>query len=107
MRHVVWIGYEPREQDAFEVAVASMNHHAVERPDIRVLDLCKLIASGLYQRPTSKRPTGLFDNLSNAPMSTEFAISRFFVPLLSTKYCEAVGLGGIRGLRRAAPGRHC
>lgn len=87
-RRVVWIGFDPRERDAFTVAVASLRAHATVEFDIRVVDLSKLIAAGLYQRPVERRGQGLYDPISGAPMSTEFAISRFLVPLLSTQFCD-------------------
>jgi lipopolysaccharide biosynthesis glycosyltransferase len=38
----------------------------------------------LYTRPTCRSDSGqLWDEISRAPMSTEFAISRFFTPLLA------------------------
>lgn len=47
------------------------------------LILDKLRASGLYRRPTSRRGAQLWDDISDAPMATEFAISRFLVPHLA------------------------
>lgn len=47
------------------------------------LVLSELRAKGLYSRPTSRRDGRLWDDLSDAPMSTEFACSRFLVPLLA------------------------
>ena len=88
MRRVVWIGFDERERDAFEVATASLYARASCDIDVRVIDLCKLMTSGLYQRPTERRGGKLFDVISGAPMSTEFAISRFFVPLLAGPEAE-------------------
>jgi lipopolysaccharide biosynthesis glycosyltransferase len=42
-----------------------------------------LRARDLYSRPTSYRNGRLWDDLSDAPMSTEFACSRFLVPQLA------------------------
>lgn len=44
-------------------------------PDLR--------AKGLYTRPTSHVDGRLWDAVSGAPMATEFAISRFFLPLIA------------------------
>lgn len=88
MRRSVWIGYDPRERDAFAVALASLRQHAGEDLDIMLVDLAVLQRRGLYQRPIEKRGGQLWDTISAAPMSTEFAISRFFVPLLATQWCE-------------------
>lgn len=88
MRRSIWIGFDPRERDAFEVAVASIRQHASEPIDIMAVDLRVLQDRGVYQRPMERRDGRLFDLISDAPMSTEFAISRFFVPLLATRWCE-------------------
>jgi hypothetical protein len=42
-----------------------------------------LRARQLYSRPTSKRGVQLWDDISGAPMATEFACSRFLVPHLA------------------------
>lgn len=88
MRRAVFIGYDQREADAFAVAVASIKHHAKEPVDIMAVDMKVLQERGLYQRPTVSRDGKLWDVISDAPMSTAFAISRFFVPLLATEYCD-------------------
>lgn len=83
MSCAVWIGYDPREQDALEVAAQSLRAHS-NFDSVFTVDLGLLVSKGLYQRPTSRDEGGrLFDKISDAPMSTEFAISRFFVPHLA------------------------
>jgi len=54
----------------------------------------KLRQAGLYMRPMGRRAQQLWDVISEAPMSTEFAISRFFVPLLAAQngLCEGWAL---------------
>lgn len=78
----VFIGYDPREEDGFEVTKQSILEH---NPNINIqgiyLDACK--ASGLYRRPTYKKDGKLFDVISNAPMATEFALTRFLIPWLA------------------------
>lgn len=88
MRRSVWIGYDARERDAFTIACTSIRQHAREPVDIMAVDLNVLQARGLYQRPLDLRDGKLWDVISGAPMSTEFAISRFFVPMLATQYCD-------------------
>jgi hypothetical protein len=46
------------------------------------LVLSRLQRAGLYTRTVSHVDGRLFDDVSGAPMSTEFALSRFLVPLL-------------------------
>lgn len=86
MRKSVWIGFEPREQDAFNVAATSLRKHASEPIDVFAIDVRVLRSRGLYQRPTRIREGKLWDVISEAPMSTEFAISRFFVQHLAVDY---------------------
>ena len=84
-RETVFIGYEPREHDAFAVCRHSLVRHMGPTPPIRVrgLVLDRLRERGLYYRPTELRPgvdrPVLFDVISDHPMATEFAISRFLI----------------------------
>lgn len=74
----VYIGYDPRELGAYAVAAHTVRRHGgVPHPII----LSGLRASGLYTRKTYTNARGqLMDDISGHPMSTEFAVSRFFVP---------------------------
>lgn len=92
----IYIGYDPREIQAFAVAVHSARLHMWKRQiPVRGIVLSELQAVGAYTRPTERsvRDDGspvLIDKLSaradyNGAMSTEFAISRFFTPLLALK----------------------
>ena len=88
MSRSVWIGYDPREAEAFSVARESLRRNASLPLPVRGLVLDDLRAQGLYTRPTELRPSAadrpvLWDVISDAPMSTEFAISRFLVPHLA------------------------
>lgn len=80
MKKSIWIGYDARETDALAVCAASIRRHLSEPIEIFVLDANVLRARGLYQRPTEIRDGKLWDVVSGAPMSTDFAISRFFMP---------------------------
>lgn len=62
--------------------------------DVRPVMLERLRRAGLYGRPMERREQHLWDVISKAPMSTEFAISRFFVPLLAAQngLCEGWAL---------------
>lgn len=83
----IWIGFEPREADAFAVCKFSLSSHISQPIPMRGLVLSDLQRRGLYTRPVEKRklPKGfqLWDPISCAPMSTEFAISRFLTPILA------------------------
>lgn len=77
----VYLGHDPREQAAYRVAVRSL---AKVSPKVTVtpLSLDRLAAYGLLRRPMDRRGQ-MYDLPSNAPCSTEFAISRFLVPHLA------------------------
>lgn len=83
MKSSIWIGYDPRESDAFAVARSSARRrtnipipiHGIVLPDLR--------AKGLYWRPTSRKEGRLWDDISEAPMATEFAVSRFLTAHLA------------------------
>lgn len=88
MQRTIWIGFDPREAAAFAVARASAQRHLTQPIPVRGVVLSELERWGLYRRPTerSTSPHGrtlLWDTISNAPMSTEFAISRFLVAHLA------------------------
>ena len=75
----VWIGYDQREQIAYDVAEKTARGWGCT-----VIPLYeeRLRLSGMLTRPTDRRGS-MFDLNSNAEQATEFAISRFFVPLLA------------------------
>lgn len=85
----VYIGYDQREQIAYDVAEKSARGWGC---DVFPLYEERLRLSGMLTRPTDRRGHSkdlenedrqIFDFNSNAPQATEFAISRFFVPLLA------------------------
>ncbi|NBX74745.1 MAG: hypothetical protein EBZ69_06840 [Alphaproteobacteria bacterium] len=80
----VYIGFDKREPEAYDVTAFSIQRHASAPVDIFPLKIDRLRAQGLYTRPTSTRDGRLWDDFSDAPMSTEFAITRFLVPHLAT-----------------------
>lgn len=79
----VYIGFDGREVDAFAVARQSLSRNAGPDVWIKGLILSDLEMQGLYRRPMEIRDGRRWDLISSAPMSTEFAISRFFVPYLA------------------------
>ena len=79
----IWIGFDPREIDAFAVARNSIRRHMISPVSARGVVLADLRARGLYHRPTSRKDGRLWDEISEAPMATEFACSRFLVPHLA------------------------
>lgn len=77
----IYLGGDPREIEAFAVARSSIRRHLVLPVPVRGVWLSEL--GDLYHRPTSRRDGRLWDDISEAPMATEFAISRFLVPHLA------------------------
>jgi hypothetical protein len=88
VKRSIYIGFDTREAAAFAVAYHSANRRTTQPFPIRGLVLDQLREAGLYWRPTTGvradgGPLQLFDDISQAPMSTEFAISRFLTPILA------------------------
>lgn len=84
----IYIGFDPREGEAFEVARASINRHLSQSIPIHALVLDDLITRGFYTRSTERRDGRLYDLLSrrsdyDGAMSTEFALTRFLVKSLA------------------------
>lgn len=78
----VYIGYDSRESAAYEVAESSLRKRASVPVDVTPLCADRLAAGGLLRRPQDRRGV-IYDIPSNAPCSTDFAISRFLVPHLA------------------------
>jgi len=76
MKRSIFIGYDPREAEAFGVCRHSLRRYAPDIP-VHALELGWLRKAGLYRRQMSKRDGKLWDDISEAPCATEFAISRF------------------------------
>jgi len=79
------IGWEPREAGSFEVF-----RHSLERRTSKPLHILPLMQksvryNGLYWRKQEERDGILFDTISDAPMATEFSITRFLAPILQQR----------------------
>jgi len=83
MMRSLYIGFDPREAAAFAVARASAKRHLPRHYHVRGIVLDEMRAQGLYTRPTNRQNGRLFDEISEHPMATEFAISRFLTPILA------------------------
>lgn len=80
--HKVFLGFDAAEMQAYNVAEMSLYRHA-RRQDIALERICMLSLYPHYRRPTRQAPNGqLFDEISNAPMSTGHACARFWVPFV-------------------------
>lgn len=79
----VYIGFDSREPKAYEVAESSLRRRASSPVEVTPLRSSQLVMQGLLRRPVDIRGGQHYDIISGAPVSTEFANSRFLVPLLS------------------------
>src|SRR6266478_6919214 len=78
----VYLGWDPRELVPYEVARKSILSRTKEPIRITPLKLNHL--RDFFKRPIEERDGKLWCPISEAPMSTEFAISRFAIPFLET-----------------------
>lgn len=79
----VYIGYDAREHEAYEVCRHSLERHASIPLNIKVLDHKTLRSIGVYDRPFRVESTQRVDDRDGRPFSTDFAFTRFLVPALS------------------------
>lgn len=79
----VYIGWDPREDLAYQVALASLVRRATGKVCVTRLELERNEHWGLIKRPREVRSGRMWDVVSDAPMATEFACSRFLVPMLA------------------------
>lgn len=82
MDRSIYIGFDPREAETFAICRHTLRKHASDIP-IHAICLDAMRDAGLYWRPTETREGRLWDTISDAPMSTQFAISRFLTPILA------------------------
>lgn len=80
----IWIGHDDRETVPYAVARASIRGWTSTYVPVHGVVLQDLIDYGWYKRPIESRRSEhggevLWDVISEAPMSTQFAISRFFI----------------------------
>lgn len=73
---LIYVGFDRREQAAWEVAKYSILKHAHRAPVILPLVQDQMRAEGIYKRPK--------DMLA----STDFSLTRFFVPVLADRWNE-------------------
>lgn len=72
------VGYDRRERLAWNIAVRSLLKHSNLPYPIRPISIEHL--GELYRRPTERVNGRLWDTISQAPMSTSFALARFWTP---------------------------
>lgn len=88
MHKTICIGFDTPNADAFAVARHSLRRHMSEPIPVMGIELDAMQRQGRYKRPTERRQlidgaSVLYDVISEHPMATEFAISRFLTPFLA------------------------
>ena len=87
--NTIYIGYDPREQDAVEVLQYTIEKYATQPLNIVTLNQLNLRRIGLYRRAPHMDSTcwgtkkDMYDYFDNRPLSTEFSFSRFLTPMLN------------------------
>lgn len=76
----VYVGWDPHEAVAYDVAEFSIRKRATVPVDVRPIKLHEV--REILTRPIEKKDGKLWCPISQAPMATEFAVSRFMVPFL-------------------------
>lgn len=87
----IWVGYDDREVLPYAVARHSLTAWSSGYTSVHGVVLTDLCLRGWYKRQTEVRPSKfggkiLWDVVSDASMSTQFAISRFFTPMLADAF---------------------
>jgi len=78
----VFIGWDAREDDAWQVARSSLLKHATCAAHVQPLLERELRFAGLYRRHWEAKDGHKHDRLDGKPFSTEFSFTRFLVPAL-------------------------
>lgn len=80
----IYIGYDHREQVAYQVASFSVRRNSRQRLDVKKLDHKELRKKGIFWRGWITSPTTgqWYDMVDHRPFSTEFSHTRFLVPQL-------------------------
>lgn len=78
----VFIGYDSREPEAYEVAKVSLLRHTSLPVHVQMLDERALRHAGLYRRTWHSEGAQKIDDTDGKPFSTEFSFTRFLIPAL-------------------------
>lgn len=90
----VFIGYDPSEETAFNVARTSLQKEAAGKVRVQRVSMGELRVRGLYQRAATRDADGhRIDTVDGLPFSTEFAFTRFLVPFMTHRrwalFCDS------------------
>jgi hypothetical protein len=93
MLSAILLGYDPREDDAFEVCKYSIQKFSARAnfPPVIPLKMGELRRLQMYDRPYRMDANGQrYDETDGLPFSTEFSFTRFLTP----HYAKALGFTG-------------
>jgi len=80
--NTIYIGYDPKEQVAYDVLKFTLDRTAIEH--IRIVPIRKdsLELNGLYTRKYDVVDGQMIDQIDGKPFSSEFSFTRFLVPAM-------------------------
>lgn len=79
----IYVGYDPRDDNAYRVLVKSIHAHASVPVDIIPVKDWEIRNAGIYRRPYHVDEKGqIWDTKTGTPCSTLFSFQRFAVPIL-------------------------
>lgn len=81
--NTVYIGYDPREEVAYEVLKFTIERIAVDNVTIKPIRKDVVERMGLYNRKHSVKDGQMIDDIDGKPFSTDFSFTRFLVPALN------------------------
>lgn len=108
----VYIGFDQREPIAWEVCAYTLQKYASRPVNIQPLEKRVLEKKGLLTRKVERRDGQMWDVVSDAPQSTEFATSRFLVNFLQQSGwaifmdCDMIFTGDIYDLQYSLDTRY-
>lgn len=111
MKNEIYIGYDPREHLAYEVCRRSIESRT-GKGKFFILPLTLNYVQDILTRPIQYKDGKMWCPISQAPMATEFAISRFMIPFFKDKGwhlfmdCDMLCLADIEELFNLADDRY-
>lgn len=105
------MGWDPRETLAYDVAEYSIKTASVDPDRIEVHPLKLNNLSDILYRPIEWRGSQMYCPISEAPQTTEFAISRFAIPFLTKGWalfvdCDVIAIQDVNHLFEQADPRY-
>lgn len=111
IKNKVYIGWDSRETLAYEVAEYSIKKHSKNLDNLEINPLKLDELKDVLNRPIEWRGNQMWCPISEAPQTTEFAISRFAIPFISKGWalfvdCDIIALEDINELFKQADSRY-